>query len=104
MKINWMVRIKNKAWWLAIIPAIALLVQAVLQAFDISWDYATLVGKLAAIVEAAFAVLVLMGVIIDPTTNGFADSFRAMTYSRPAANIKEDEDVLDPDLKVGCTD
>lgn len=103
MKINWTVRIKNKAWWLAIIPAAALLVQTVLQVFDVTWDYTTLVGKFAAIVESVFVVLALLGITVDPTTSGISDSFRAMTYNKPAANIMEVEDVLE-EIKIGGTE
>lgn len=95
--INWTVRLKNKAWWLAIIPAIALLVQSVLQLFGITWDYAELVGKLAAIVEAAFSVLVIIGVVSDPTVQGLSDSARALQYSVPAPNVYEE-----PDPEADC--
>ena len=91
MDINWLVRIKNKAWWLAIIPALCILVQAVLSAFNITWDYADLSGKIAAIIEAAFAVLVLFGITVDPTTEGASDSSRALTYKEPAPNVKGTE-------------
>lgn len=89
MGINWLVRIKNKAWWLAIIPAVCLLVQAVFNAFGITWDYTDMVGKFAAIVEAVFGVLVLLGITIDPTTSGIGDSYRALGYTTPAANAAE---------------
>lgn len=89
MDLNWTVRLKNKAWWLAIVPAIALLVQSILQVFDITWDYTELVGKIAAIVEAAFGVLVLIGINTDPTTDAWSDSARALNYTSPAPNVKE---------------
>lgn len=89
MKLNLLVRVKNKAWWLAIIPALAILVQAVLSIFGISWDYTDAVGKVAAIVEAVFAVLVLLGVSVDPTTDMFSDSTRALGYEQPAPNARE---------------
>lgn len=88
--INWLVRVRNKAWWLAMVPAVAILAQAVLQVFGISWDYTILVGKAAAVVEAIFAVLALMGVSVDPTTSGIADSTRALGYTEPAPNCHED--------------
>lgn len=104
MNINWTVRIKNKAWWLALIPAVAVLVQACLQIAGISWDYTEWVGKILAIVEALFLVLAIMGIVQDPTTQGLSDSFRAMTYNRPAPNIHELEDVVDEDIKIGGTE
>ena len=89
MLINWTVRLRNKAWWLAIVPAIALLVQTILQLFGIAWDYSELMGKILAIVEALFAVLVLIGVNVDPTTDAWSDSARALAYTEPAPNAKE---------------
>lgn len=90
--INWLVRIKNKAWWLAIVPALCIFVQAVLSIFDITWDYSELVGKIAAVIEAVFGVLILLGVTVDPTTDGVADSQRALTYTEPAPNVIQSAD------------
>ena len=81
--INWKVRIKNKAFWMAIIPAIALVVEAVAAVFGYTIDLNTLVGKLQAVVSAIFAVLVILGIVIDPTTDGVSDSNRAMGYEQP---------------------
>lgn len=38
MKINWLVRVKNKAFWVALIPAVLLLVQAVAALIGVSID------------------------------------------------------------------
>ena len=81
--INWKVRIKNRQFWTAIIPALALVVQAVMAVFGISLQLDSLVGKLVAVVDAVFAVLVILGVVVDPTTAGISDSRRAMTYEEP---------------------
>lgn len=81
--INWKVRIKNKLFWLAIIPAILLLVQSVAAVFGYTFDFGDLQAKLLAIVEAVFGVLAILGVVIDPTTAGVSDSKLAMTYDEP---------------------
>lgn len=81
--INWKVRIANKAFWLAIIPAIALVIQAVAAVFGYTIDLSTLVGKICAVVDAVFAVLVIIGIVNDPTTAGIGDSNRAKTYVEP---------------------
>ena len=83
MKLNWKVRIKNKAFWLAVIPAIALVVQAVAAVFGYTIDLTTMVGKLQAVVNAVFALLVILGIVVDPTTDGIGDSNRAMSYEEP---------------------
>jgi phi LC3 family holin len=91
MKINWLVRIKNKAFWLAVIPAVALVVQAVAALFGYTIDLGTWVGKLQAVVNAVFALLAILGIVVDPTTDGVGDSNRAMHYVEPWRDEPEDE-------------
>lgn len=81
--INWKVRIKNKVFWLSIIPAILLLIQAVAAVFGYTLDFTDLAAKLVAVVEAAFVVLAILGIVADPTTAGMSDSRLAMTYEKP---------------------
>lgn len=81
--INWKVRIKNKAFWMAIIPAVLLLVYAVAAVFGITLDLSDLGDKLLAVVEALFVVLAILGIVTDPTTAGVGDSQRAMGYEKP---------------------
>ena len=82
--INFTVRARNKAFWLAFIPAVLLLIQVCAVPFGYTWDFANLGQQLTAIVNAVFAVLSLLGVVTDPTTAGFSDSARAMTYVQPS--------------------
>lgn len=79
-KINWIVRIKNKAFWVALIPALLLLVQAIAAVFGFAIDLGYLGGKLLTVINALFAVLAILGVVVDPTTPGAGDSERALTY------------------------
>ena len=83
MKINWIVRIKNKAFWLAIIPAFLLLIQAVAAVAGFQLDFGDISDKLIAVVNAVFVVLSILGIVTDPTTDGISDSTRAMTYTTP---------------------
>lgn len=78
--VNWHIRIKNKTFWLTLIPAVLLLVQAVSAPFGYTWDFVVLNQQLAAIINALFAVLAIIGVVTDPTTKGVGDSERALTY------------------------
>ena len=78
--INWRVRIKNKTFWLTLIPAVLLLVQAVAAPFGYTWDFVVLNQQLAAIINALFAVLAILGVVNDPTTKGVGDSERSLMY------------------------
>lgn len=88
MGINWKVRLKNKAFWVAIIPALLLVIQTVAALFGFTLDLGDLGNKLLAVVNAVFAVLVIIGVVTDPTTEGISDSDRAMLYEEPPANCK----------------
>lgn len=83
MNINWKVRIKNKAFWLALIPALLLLIQAVAYVFGFSLDLSELGDKILAVVNALFTVLAILGIVTDPTTGGVGDSALAMMYDEP---------------------
>ena len=82
-EINWKVRIKNKVFWIALIPAVLLLIQTGCSVFGIELDFGNLQDKLLAVVNALFAVLVILGIVADPTTEGLYDSKRAMSYDEP---------------------
>ena len=81
--INWKVRAKNKTFWLALVPAFLLLIQAVAQVLNISLDFTNLNKDLLGVVNALFVVLTILGVVADPTTKGMSDSTQALTYSKP---------------------
>lgn len=83
MNINWTVRLKNKTFWLALIPAVLLLVQVVAAVFGYTLDLGDLGNKLLEVVNALFAVLAILGIVTDPTTAGVKDSEQAMTYNEP---------------------
>lgn len=81
--INWLVRIKNKNFWVAIIPAVLLLIQVVAAVFGFEIDLGDLGNRLLDVVNAAFAVMVILGVVNDPTTDGLSDSKQTLTYTEP---------------------
>lgn len=83
MKINWKVRVKNRAFWIAIIPALALLGKQVLELFGVNVDFTNVSKELLGIIETVFVILAIIGVITDPTTKGIADSERALGYNEP---------------------
>lgn len=88
MKINWTVRVKNRAFWLALIPAVLLLVQTVAAAIGYQLDFGDISERLIAVVNAIFAVLAILGIVTDPTTAGVSDSAQAMTYIEPKESDK----------------
>lgn len=87
MKINWKVRIRNKAFWVAIVPAVLLMIQVVAALFGFALELGELGNKLLAVINAVFAVLSILGVVTDPTTAGVFDSTQALTYDTPKKSI-----------------
>lgn len=83
MKINWKVRIANINFWLTAIPALLLLIQVVAAVFGFELDLGDIGNKLLAVVNAAFALLSILGVVNDPTTATLSDSENALTYEKP---------------------
>ena len=86
MKINWTVRFKNKTFWLALVPAVLLLIQVVAAVFGIDLKLDALGDKLIDVVNALFTVLTILGIVADPTTAGISDSKQAMTYAQPKSD------------------
>ena len=84
---NWKVRLKNKYFWISIIPALILVIESVAKCFGVTLDMTDLQNNLISVVNAIFVVLVIIGVVNDPTTDGLSDSEQAMTYETP----KKDE-------------
>lgn len=72
--INWKLRFKNKATLLAIASTVILLVQQL---------GLKLPDNIADVVNTFLTLLVLLGVVNDPTTAGVSDSGQAMDYAEP---------------------
>ena len=83
MNINWKVRVRNKAFWVALIPALLLLVQQVCAVVGVQLDFGQLQDQLTAIVGTVFTLLAILGIVADPTTAGVGDSEQAMGYTEP---------------------
>lgn len=83
MSINWKVRVRNKAFWVALIPALLLLIQQVCGVFGVTLDFGELQAQLVAIVGTVFALLAILGIVADPTTRGMGDSEQALSYEKP---------------------
>lgn len=92
MKINLLVRLKNKTFWLSLIPALLLVAQTIASLFGYNWDFVVLNQQITAIINAVFAVLSILGIVVDPTTAGFGDSLRALTYTEPKVDLPVEDD------------
>lgn len=78
MKINWKVRLRNKTWLASAIALAVGFVYDMLAMFEcippLSEDW------LMSLFQTVLTLLTALGVVIDPTTEGAADSDRAMHY------------------------
>ncbi len=81
MKINWKVRIKQPAFWIATIPVVITFVYSVLAFAGVTPSITEDIAQNLFI--AIVALLAQFGIIVDPTTKGVSDSDRAMTYDKP---------------------
>ena len=81
MKINWKVRLRHKPFLIALFALLLLLVQQVAAIFGID---TTIYNEQATdLFNTVLAILVLIGVVIDPTTSGTSDSEQALRYDKP---------------------
>ena len=80
--INWRLRFQNKATLLAIASTVILLIQQL--GFELP-------DNIADIVNTFLTLLVLLGVINDPTTEGLKDSNKVLTYDKPKGDDHEEE-------------
>lgn len=81
MKINWAVRLKNKTWLAAALALLVTFVFDILALFEIA--PAITQDSVMQLVNTVLTILGGLGVIVDPTTPGMADSDRAMLYVVP---------------------
>lgn len=81
MKINWKVRFKNKVFLTSFISLIVGFVYSMLALFDVFPSITK--NNVLEIVNQLLTFLGLLGIIVDPTTEGFSDSNRAMSYDEP---------------------
>jgi len=51
--------------------------------FGYALDLSDIGNKLIEVVNAVFSILVIVGIVTDPTTKGISDSEQAMTYEQP---------------------
>jgi len=81
--INWKVRFKNKRFVLAFIAALLLLIKQVAMLLGYNLNTELFSTNINNVVDAVFLLLGLLGIVNDPTTQGFSDSEQALTYKEP---------------------
>ncbi len=78
MKVNWKVRFKSKAFWLAMIPLLLVLIQQVLSWFQIQFAKELIENKVMQFINTLFLLLGILGIVNDPTVPGITDSERTL--------------------------
>lgn len=87
MKVNWKVRFKNKIWLGSFAALVVGFIYSMMALFDV---YPAVTQNLVMqILNQILTFLGLIGVIVDPTTDGFGDSDRAMSYDEPWSDNDE---------------
>ena len=91
MKINLKARLKNKAFLVSASALIISFVYHIPAIFDIVPSHAE--SEIVEIAGIAINLLAVLGVIIDPTTEGISDSDRALTYCTDCdVRLKKEEE------------
>ena len=78
MKINWKARFKNKAFVITFITMIIAFVYSMLALFGVVPSVAE--DTVTEIITLIVEFLAMLGILVDPTTDGVSDSERALTY------------------------
>ncbi|MDM5233438.1 phage holin [Lysinibacillus pakistanensis] len=86
MKINWKVRLKHKPFLVAAFALLLLLVQQI--GSLIGYDTTIYNERVTELFNTVLAFLVLIGVVVDPTTEGTNDSSQALKYDKPKDDVK----------------
>lgn len=72
---DWKTRIRSKAFWVTLVPALVVLIQMIGNIFGLDMSKLTgLSEQLIAVINALFVVLSILGIAVDPTTKGIKDN------------------------------
>lgn len=81
MKINWKLRLKNKTTLITLSIAVVALVYQILAIAGVTPSISE--SEVKELISTVVNALCVMGIIVDPTTQGIGDSDRALEYDRP---------------------
>ena len=86
--INWKVRFRNRNWVVAFVSQILIVAQVVLACLNslgiVDFQITDAIqNSILTFVNAVFVLLSMLGIVQDPTTKGYGDSERALTYKDP---------------------
>lgn len=98
MKINWKLRLKNKYTLMALIGLAVGFIYTALGVFGVIPSISE--EKIVELFSLFIELLVGLGIIVDPTTDGVDDSVQAMEYDNPKVHAV-DEEMEDSEYKGG---
>ncbi len=81
MKINWKLRLQNKTTLVTLIALCVTFVYQILGLFGVVPKVAQ--DEIVNTIGLLINILVVLGVVVDPTTAGVSDSTNALTYDAP---------------------
>lgn len=84
MKINTSVRVKNPWFWIGLLGTILAAMGVNVEMFT-TWAsvWSAVVELFTNPFQLGCVILAVLGVLVDPTTNGLGDSEQALTYTSP---------------------
>lgn len=81
VNINWKVRLRHRQFWLSMVSLLIILGKQIASLFG--YDIGAISEEIQQIIETILMILVILGVIVDPTTSGISDSKEALDYKEP---------------------
>lgn len=88
MKINWKVRLQHKQFWVSLIALLIVLANQIAGIFNV--DITVYSDQVTGVSETVLMILALMGIIVDPTTQGASDSQQVLKYNEPKGGEQYD--------------
>ena len=82
MKMNWKVRLRNKPFLVSLFAFVLLLAQQVMAMFGYEMPV-NVSDQITTVFNTLLGILVLLGIVVDPTTTDVSDSSQALTYIKP---------------------
>ena len=87
MKINWKLRLQNKTTLITLVALCVTFVYQLLGMFGVVPKIAQ--DEVINTIGLLINILVVLGVVVDPTTDGISDSANAMNYDKPKQTDEE---------------
>lgn len=84
--LNLKVRMKHKTFLVALFALVMLLAQQLSAVLGV--DVSIYNEQVTDLFNTVLSILVLLGVVVDPTTDGMSDSKKAMNYKVPKKDVE----------------